>query len=209
MSFYKDTVYPLLVERFGNPPPIQALRREIVPLARGTVLELGAGSGANFPFYDPSRVNRLYALEPNPGMRRRAEGNQRGTGLDVQFLSLPGERIPLEEASVDTVVSTFTLCTIMAVQEAMRGVARVLKPGGALLFLENSAAADVRVRRWQRWWEPFHRRVFAGLVLTRDIPLLIAGAGLRPQRVEHVYLSRFPKSWSHCCYGLAIKPEPT
>ena len=76
MSFYKDTVYPLLVERFGNPPPIQALRREIVPLARGTVLELGAGSGANFPFYDASRVNRLYALEPNAGMRRRAEGGQ-------------------------------------------------------------------------------------------------------------------------------------
>jgi ubiquinone/menaquinone biosynthesis C-methylase UbiE len=204
MSFYRDRVYPALVERLGNPPPIQALRRILISQARGTVLEIGAGSGANFPYYDVAQITRLYALEPNPGMRRLAERHPR-PGLDVEFLSLPGEQVPLGDASVDTVVSTFTLCTIPAVQEALNGLARVLKPGGALLFLENTVADDPRVRRWQQWWEPVHHRVFQGLFLTRDIPSLVATAGFRIDEVNARYLSRFPKSWSHCSWGTAIR----
>ena len=118
MSFYRDRVYPALVDRLGNPPPTQALRRTLISQACGTVLEIGAGSGANFPYYDVSQIKRLYALEPNPGMRRLAERGRR-PGLEVEFLSLPGERVPLGDASVDTVVSTFTLCTIPAVREAV------------------------------------------------------------------------------------------
>jgi ubiquinone/menaquinone biosynthesis C-methylase UbiE len=205
MSFYRNTVYPVLVDRLGNPEPIRRLRREIVPLARGTVLEIGLGSGANCPYYDASNVRRLYALERNAGMRRRAGERLRRTGLDVEFLSLRGDRIPLGDASVDTVVSTFTLCTIAAVEEALSGLARVLRSEGALLFLENSAAEDMRVRAWQRWWEPIHHRVFDGLFLTRDIPFLVAKAGFRMERVHCVYLSRFPKSWAHCCWGVATK----
>jgi ubiquinone/menaquinone biosynthesis C-methylase UbiE len=205
MSFYTDSIYPALVERLGNPGTIQVLRREIVPRAAGTVLEIGVGSGVNFPYYDRSKVRKLFALEPNPGMRRRAEEQQRQTGLDVEFLPLPGERIPLDDESVDTVVSTFTLCSIGPLREALRGLARVLRPGGTLLFLENSVARDNRVRRWQRLWEPVHHRVFAGLFLTRDIPSMVGGAGFRIERVELEYLSRFPKSWSHCCWGIATR----
>ena len=139
-------MYPALVEHLGNAPPIQALRRILISEAHGTVLEIGAGSGANFPYYNVSQIKRLYALEPNPGMRRLAERKRR-PGLEVEFLSLSGERVPLCDASVDTVVSTFTLCTIPAVREALNGLARVLKPSGALLFLENSIADDIRVRR--------------------------------------------------------------
>lgn len=204
MSFYRDRVYPALVERLGNPPPIQALRRTLMSEARGTVLEIGAGSGLNFPYYDVSQIKRLYALEPNPGMRRLAE-RQRRPGLEVEFLSLPGECVPLCDASVDTVVSTFTLCTIPAVREALNSLARVLKQGGALLFLENSLADDIRVRRWQERWQPVHHRVFDGLFLTRDIPSLVASAGFRIEQLNAVYLSRFLKSWSHCCWGTAIR----
>jgi ubiquinone/menaquinone biosynthesis C-methylase UbiE len=204
MSFYRDRVYPALVERLGNPAPIQALRRTLISEARGTVLEIGAGSGVNFPYYDVSQIKRLYALEPNPGMRRLAE-RQRRPGLEVEFLSLPGERVPLGDASVDTVVSTFTLCTIPAVHEALNSLARVLKQGGALLFLENSVADDIRVRRWQERWQPVHHRVFDGLFLTRDIPSLVASAGFRIEQLNAGYLSRFPKSWSHCSWGTAIR----
>ena len=205
MSFYRDRVYPALVERLGNPPPIQALRRALISRARGTVLEIGAGSGANFPYYNVSQITRLYALEPNPGMRRLAARHQRRPGLDAEFLPLPGEQLPLADASVDTVVSTFTLCTIPAVHEALNGLARVLKPGGALLFIENTVAEDIRVRRWQEWWEPVHHRVFQGLFLTRDIPSLVAATGFRIDDVNAVYLSRFPKSWSYCSWGIAIR----
>jgi ubiquinone/menaquinone biosynthesis C-methylase UbiE len=205
MDFYSDRVYPALVNLLGNPKPIRTLREQIVPLARGTVLEIGVGSGANFPYYDPTYVKRLYALEPNPGMLRLAGMQRHRTTVEIEFLTLPGERIPLEDGSVDTVVSTFTLCTIPVVNEALLGIARVLKRNGLLIFLENSLATDPAVQRWQRRWEPIHRRVFEGLLLTRDIPSLIIGAGLRIERVERVYLTRFPKSWSACCWGTARK----
>jgi ubiquinone/menaquinone biosynthesis C-methylase UbiE len=205
MSFYGDRIYPLLVNRLGNPKPIQALRALTVPLARGIVLEIGVGSGANFPYYDRENVERLYALEPNGGMLRLADAHRRRTPIDIQFLALPGERIPLGDESVDTVVSTFTLCTIPALEQALDGIARVLKRGGVLIFVENNLAPDPHVQRWQRRWEPIHYRVFKGLRLTRDIPSFIARAGFRLDSVERIYLSRFPKSWTHCCWGTASR----
>ena len=206
MGFYAEQIYPRLVSGLGNPEPIRELRKHIVPLARGIVLEVGVGSGANLAHYDPARVSLLYALEPNAGMLRLAEVERRRTDLTVRFLDLPGERIPLDDGSVDTVVSTFTLCTIPAIVEAIRGIARVLKPGGRLIFLEHSVASDPRVRRWQQWWEPIHHWVFEGLHLTRDIPALLTSGGFRVEQSQALYLSRFPKSWSHCCWGMAI-PE--
>jgi ubiquinone/menaquinone biosynthesis C-methylase UbiE len=204
MPIYRDRIYPRLVSSVGNPKPIRSLRRRLVPLAAGTVLEIGVGAGANLPFYEPERVTLLYALEPNPGMRRLAAREQRQAGLKVEFIDLPGERLPLEDASVDTVVSTFTLCTIANLTDALRGIKRVLKPGGRVLFLELSVAADPRVRRWQRLWEPIHHRLFEGLYLTRDIPQLLQQAGFQLQGVESVWLTPFPRSWAHCCTGTAI-----
>jgi len=139
----------------GNPKPIQKIRERIIPLADGRVLEIGVGPGVNFVHYDPARVSKLYALEPNPGMIPRAEQQRRRTRLDVEFLDLPGEQIPLADGSVDTVVSTFTLCTIPGVVEAIRGVGRVLRPGGQFIFFEHGLAPDTAVRRWQVRTEPF------------------------------------------------------
>lgn len=207
MSLYGHRVYPVLVDWLGNPAPVRALRQRIIPTARGVVLEIGVGSGANLPYYDQVRVERLYALEPNPGMRRLAEAQARGMPLEVRFLAHPGEQIPLGDESLDTVVSTFTLCTISSLEPALAGVFRVLRPGGTLIFLENSLAADPRVQRWQRRWESVHRRLFAGLRLTRDIPALVAHAGFSIERLERLYLSRFPKSWTHCCCGTATRRD--
>src|SRR5438093_13033698 len=122
MPFYRDRSYAHLVRMLGDPPPIRKVRRRIVARAQGKVLEIGVGSGANFVHYDPTRVSKLYALEPNPGMIRLAGAQQRRTNLDVEFLDLPGERIPLDDGSVDTVMSTFTFTTIPNPEEALRGV---------------------------------------------------------------------------------------
>ena len=203
MNVYRDGIYPVLVQYLGNPAPIRRLREEIVRAAKGTVLEIGVGSGANFRHYDSRKVLKLYALEPNPEMRRRARKELRRTDLSVEFLSLPGERIPLADHSVDCVVSTFTLCTIGPVHDALSGLLRVLRPGGTLLFLENSLAEDVRVQAWQRRWEPLLCHVFQGLRLTRDIPGLVRTAGFRIAAVKRGCLSGFPRSWSHCCWGSA------
>ncbi len=204
MPFYRDHIYPRLVSILGDPKPIREVRQRIVPLAQGKVLEIGVGPGVNFVHYDPARVSKVYALEPNPGMIRLAERQRRRTELDVEFLHLPGERIPLEEGSVDTVVSTFTLCTIPGVVEAIQGMGRVLKPGGKFIFFEHGLSPDPQVRRWQEWSEPIPHCVFQGCHLTRDIPSLITQGGFQIEQMDTAYLAPFPKSWTHCWWGTAI-----
>ena len=204
MPFYKDRIYPYLVDILGDPSPILKVRQQIIPLAQGKVLEIGVGSGANFIHYDVTKVKKLYALEPNPGMIRLAERQQHKTKLNIEFLDLPGERIPLEEGSVDTVVSTFTLCTIPGIVDAIRGIARVLKPNGKLIFFELGLSPDPEVQRWQKRLEPLHHWLFQGLYLTRNIPSLIIEGGFQLEQMESGYLAQFPKSSSYCWWGTAI-----
>ena len=205
MSFYRDYVYPYLVDILGDPAPIRKIRQQIIPLAQGHVLEIGVGSGANFPHYDSTRVTRLYALEPNPGMVRLAERKRRETKLDIAFLDLPGERIPLGDRTMDTIVSTFTLCTIPGIEDAIRGLARILKPGGKLIFFELGRSPDLSVQRWQEVLEPIHHWLFQGLYLTRDIPSLLKDAGFQIGQIQAGYLASFPKSSSYCWWGTAFQ----
>jgi ubiquinone/menaquinone biosynthesis C-methylase UbiE len=203
MSFYKDHIYPYLVDTLGDPAPIRKIRQQIIPMAQGKVLEIGTGSGANFLHYDPTKVSRLYALEPNLGMIRLAERQQRKTKLNIEFLDLPGERIPLEDDSVDTVISTFTLCTIPGIMDSIGGIARVLKPSGKLIFFELGLSPDPEVQRWQKRLEPLHHWLFQGLYLTRDIPALLVQGGFQVEQMESSYLAQFPKSSSYCWWGTA------
>jgi ubiquinone/menaquinone biosynthesis C-methylase UbiE len=195
VSIYLNQIYPFLVSRMGDPKPIQEIRKRIIGQAEGVVLEIGAGSGANFVHYDPTRVTKLYALEPNPGMIRLAERQRLRTKLD--------ERIPLEDHSVDSIVSTFTLGTIPDVAEALRGMRRVLRPGGKVIFFELGLSTDLRVRRWQQRWDPVAYRLFEGLQLTRDIPSLLNQGGFAVEKVKSMYLAAFPKSWTYCVWGTA------
>lgn len=203
MPFYAHHIYPRLVKALGDPPPAREIRRRIVPLARGKVLEIGVGPGVNFAHYDTANVSKVYALEPNPGMIRLAEQERQRTRLDIEFLDLRGEQIPLADHAVDTVVSTYTLCTIPGVVEALQGIRRVLKPGGKFIFLEHGLSPDSQVQRWQRWSEPIPHWLFEGCHLTRDIPALIAKAGFKIEQIEAAYLAPFPKSWSYCWWGTA------
>jgi ubiquinone/menaquinone biosynthesis C-methylase UbiE len=208
MLMYRDHIYPQLVSRLGNPQPIRDIRQRIVALAHGTVLEIGVGPGVNFVYYDPARVHKLYALEPNLGMLRLAERQQRRTALDVVFLDLPGEHIPLADGTVDTVVSTFTLCTIPGVVEAICEMARVLKPDGTLIFFEIGLAPDPQVRRWQVRLEPLYHWLFHGLYLTRNIPALITQGGFQIAQMEAAYIAAFPKSTTYCWWGTATPHTP-
>jgi ubiquinone/menaquinone biosynthesis C-methylase UbiE len=205
VPFYRDYIYPHLVDILGDPPPILEIRKRIIPTAQGRVLEIGVGSGANFPHYDSTRVSKLYALEPNLRMIQLAARRARQTRLDIEFLDLPGERIPLEDGAVDTVVSTFTLCTIPGIEEAIRGIARVLKPDGKLVFFELGFSPDPQVQRWQRRLEPVTRWLFQGLYLTRDISDLITQGSFQIDRIEAGYLAEFPKSLSYYWWGTAMK----
>jgi ubiquinone/menaquinone biosynthesis C-methylase UbiE len=189
----------------GDPPPIREVRQRIVRWAEGKVLEIGVGPGVNFVHYDPAKVSKIYALEPNPEMVRLAERQRSGfKDLDIEFLGLPGERIPLENDSVDTVLSTFTLCTIPGVLEALRGVERVLKPGGKLIFFEHGVSPEPRIRRWQERSEALTRWLFEGCHVTRDVPSLLAQSGFRTEQIETGYLAKFPRAWTYCWWGTAV-----
>ena len=203
MPFYKDHVYPHLVSVLGNPKPIEDIRRRIIPLAQGDVLEIGVGPGLNFVHYDPAKVKKVYALEPNPGMLRMAEQQRQATELSIEFVDLPGERLPLQDNTVDTVVSTFTLCTIPGVSQAIQGLRRVLRPEGKFIFFEHGLSPNSDVSRWQGRIEPFFQWAFEGCHVTRDIPLLIKQAGFEFEQMDTGYLAPFPKSGSYCSWGVA------
>jgi ubiquinone/menaquinone biosynthesis C-methylase UbiE len=206
MSFYRNKIYPFLVTTLGNPSSIKKIRQQIISRAQGVVLEIGVGSGANFPYYDPEKVTKLYALEPNIGMIRLAERQLRQTKINFEFIDLPGEQIPLQDGTIDTAISTFTLCTISGIEDALQGIKRVLRPAGKLIFFELGLSPDNKVNYWQKIFEPIARLAYNGLSLTRDIPSFIVQSGFQIEQLETGYISKFPKSWTYCFWGNAI-PE--
>ena len=188
MSFYDDRVLPHLIDLACSTKPTRKQREKIVHLAEGDVLEIGFGSGLNLPYYDARKVRRIFGLEPSAGMRRKAQPNVDASGLDVEFIDLPGEDIPLEPNSVDTVLVTYTLCSIDDAVAALGGMRRVLKPGGNLLFCEHGAAPDGNVRRWQNRLNPGWKRFSGGCNMNRDIPGLIESSGFRITTDERMYI---------------------
>lgn len=188
MTFYEDRVLPHLIDFACSAKPNRKQREKVVPLAEGDVLEIGFGSGLNLPFFDSRKVRKVWGLEPSDGMRRKAQAMLDASDLDVEFIDLPGENIPLETNSVDTVLVTYTLCTIADAVTALEGMRRVLKPGGSLLFCEHGIAPDARVRRWQHRLNPAWSRVAGGCNMNRDIPNLIAEAGFEVTVDERMYV---------------------
>ncbi len=188
MSFYEDRVLPHLIDFACSTKPTRKQREKVVPLARGDVLEIGFGSGLNLPYYDAGKVRRIWGLEPSEGMRRKAARAIAETELDIEFIDLPGEKIPLDDNSVDTVLVTYTLCTIEDVDVALEGMRRVLKPGGSLIYCEHGMAPDEDVRRWQDRLNGAWRRFSGGCNMNRDIPALIRNAGFDIDVDERMYI---------------------
>ena len=188
MSFYEERVLPHLITCACSARPNQKQREKVVHLAEGDVLEVGFGSGLNLPYYDTQKVRKLWGLEPSAGMRRKAQRRIDASGLDVEFIDLPGEQIPLESNSVDTVLVTYTLCTIPDALSALDGMRRVLKPDGKLIYCEHGIAPDESVRRWQRRLNPAWSRIAGGCNMNRDIPELITSSGFEITNDERMYI---------------------
>jgi len=188
MGFYAKLILPKVVHLACRQKPTMRQREKIVPLAEGRVLEVGIGSGLNLAYYDPGKVDKVWGLEPSPEMVKLAEEPAEQVGFEVEFIGLPGDAIPLDDHAVDTVVLTYTLCTIPETEPALRQMARVLKPGGQLLFSEHGAAPDASVRRWQERLNPIWKRFGGGCNLNRAIPDLIEQGGFRIRELETMYL---------------------
>ena len=201
MSFYDDRVLPICINAACGSRAITAERRKVVPLARGRVLEVGMGSALNLPFYDPGKVEWVWGLEPSAGMRRKARHNLERSPIDVRWLDLPGEQIPLEDHSVDTVLLTFTLCTIPDWRSALAQMHRVLKPDGQLLFCEHGLAS---VQRWQNRINPLWKKLCGGCNLNRPTTQSLETGGFRVTELSKAYLPKTPRFAGYLSRGLAV-----
>jgi ubiquinone/menaquinone biosynthesis C-methylase UbiE len=188
MSVYEERVLPPLLILACGVRPVSKQREKIVPRATGDVLEVGFGGGANLPFYNPDKVSHVWGLEPSVGMRRRAQKTIRESAIDVDLIDLPGEEIPLDDNSVDTVLVTYTLCTIADTATALAGMRRVLKANGQLLFCEHGKAPDKEVCKWQDRCDPIWQKVAGGCSMKKDIPQILAASGFAVEDDNRMYI---------------------
>jgi predicted TPR repeat methyltransferase len=179
MGLYSETIFPWLLDRALGHPNIMRRRQALVSGASGEVLEIGFGSGATLPFYDPARVSRLTVVEPSAGMNRRAAAQLATSPVPVTAVAGAGEQLPFGDACFDTVVCCLTLCSVADVGQVLAEVRRVLKPGGRFLFLEHVLADDPGRQRWQQRLNPVQRVVGVGCNLNRASALLVQAAGFQ------------------------------
>jgi ubiquinone/menaquinone biosynthesis C-methylase UbiE len=204
VGFYAQLIVPLLCDFGLDRPFVARYRRELLAHASGNILEIGFGTGLNLPC-DPPHVRKLTTVDPNLGMYRRARRRITQAGIEVDQHVLSGERLPFEDSRFDCTVSTFTLCSIEDVAQALREVYRVLKTGGKLLFLEHGLSPEPGVQKWQRRLNGLHVRLANGCHLDRDIRALVSAQPFASVQVDEFYMQKTPKThgWMYC--GVATK----
>jgi len=188
MNPYNKYLLPRIINRVCRSKTATQEREKIVPLASGSVLEIGIGSGLNLPFYNPGLVNEVIGIDPAEELWRLHRTEVRNLGFRFQYLHASAEDIPLEDNSIDTVLSTYTLCSISDLPRALAEIRRVLKPGGRLLFSEHGAAPELGVQRWQNGINPAWKRIGGGCNLNRNIPDLLRQNGFSMLDLEAYYL---------------------
>jgi SAM-dependent methyltransferase len=188
MGFYSKYVLPRATHFACSLKPAMLQRRKVVPLAAGRVLEIGIGSGLNLPFYAPGKVDHLWGLDPSCENWALREGKRAPVDFEIEFLEACAEAIPLDDASADSILITYTMCSLPDVHTALEDMRRVLKPGGQLIFCEHGAAPDAGIRRWQDRLNPLWRRLSGGCNLNRTIPELLKQGGFTIQEMEAAYI---------------------
>ena len=201
-NWYERHVLPYLTDLACGVKPIRRQRRKVVPLARGRVLEIGIGTGLNLEHYDKARVEKIVGVDPALEMHRLAGKRIAKAGMPVELVGLSAEKIPFEAGTFDTVVVTYSLCTIPDPLAALGEMRRVLKPGGRLIFCEHGLAPDPSVRRWQERLTPLWSKVAGGCHLNRDIPALLKEAGFRSGDMQTMYLPG-PRPLTYNYWGTA------
>lgn len=203
MSFYDDHILPHIIHIACGTKPILKQREKIVPQAEGRVLEIGMGSGINIRYYNPDKVEKIWGLEPSAGMRQKAKSRVESAPFDLEWLDLPAEEIPLDDKSVDTIVLTYTLCTIPDWLSAVKQMRRVLKSSGKLLFSEHGKAPDASVKKWQDRINPLWMEIAGGCHLNRDIPELLIEGGFNIKEMDTLYVPSTPKVTGFTYWGYA------
>lgn len=204
MGFYDKHILPHFLNCACGSKPIKYQREKVVPMAEGLVLEVGIGSGLNIPYYDAAKVDKILGLDPSEELNRMALKVAEDKGIPIEFILSGAEAMPLPDNHVDTVLVTFTMCTIPEVAAANKEMLRVLKPGGKMIFCEHGLAPDTNVSKWQSRIDPIWGKIAGGCHLNRDIPGLITAAGFEIEAMEQMYLPSTPKFAGYNYWGTAV-----
>lgn len=202
MGFYARHILPCCLDKACSIGPIDKQRAKIVPLAKGRVLEIGIGSGLNLPHYDAANVSTVIGVDPDAHIWARSKSRRDAAEFPIERIGLSGEDIPMESDTADTVVVTYSLCTIPDPVKALHEMRRILKPGGDILFCEHGRAPDTSVVKWQNRIDPLWSKIAGGCHSGRDIPDLISQAGLEIIELNQQYIPG-PKVLSYNYWGRA------
>ena len=203
MGFYRDAIFPRLMNKVMDNENTREIRERVCGGLAGDVVEIGFGTGLNLPHL-PASVTSLRAVDHLQVGAKIGASRLAASPVEVEFAGLDGERLPFADESVDAVLSTWTLCSIPDATAALREVRRVLRPGGALHFVEHGASPEDGVRRWQDRLDPIQRRFAGGCHLNRDIPVLIDAGGLRVKKLDTYYAKGEPKAFGWLFEGIAV-----
>ena len=203
MRLYERYILPRLLRCACGSKPIRYQRQKVVFRASGRVLEIGMGSGENLPYYSADQVEVIYGLEPSEGMRVLAQPTIQESGLPIELIDASGESVPLPDQSIDTVLLTYTLCTISDRAAALKEIKRVLKPEGRLIFCEHSLAPDARVVRWQHRLNDLWSIFAGGCHINVPIVDLIRDAGFHIELLDEMYLPSTPRIMGYNVWGEA------
>lgn len=205
-SWYDAHVVPRIIRCACGAPAIEELRKGVVPRAEGRVFEIGCGGGLNQPFYDAGKVSAFAGLDPSDkGLEyARGEAARKGWAADIRLGM--GEDIPFDADSFDTVVCTYTLCSVTDAGKTLSELRRILKIGGKLLFLEHGVSPDAGVVKWQRRIEPVWKRIAGGCHLTRPVTESVRDAGFAVTPLGAQYLPQMPRWAAWMEWGEAVKP---
>ena len=202
MGFYAKHILPRCLDAACGIGPISKQREKVVPHAEGVVLEIGIGSGQNLPFYNPNKVSKIIGVDPDEHIWKRSAKRRADCEIEVERIGLSGENIPLDKNIADTVVVTYSLCTIPDAVKALREMTRILKPGGKILFTEHGKAPDEAVHKWQNRIDPLWGKIAGGCRSGRDIPELFRQADLKFDKLEEMYIPG-PKVLGYNYWGAA------
>ena len=202
-DLYEKMVLPKLCDKCCGTKPINYQRKKVVPLAKGVVLEVGIGSGLNIPFYNKNNIEKIIGLDPSEELNVLAKRVADDNGIQIDFLINGAEDIDLPDNCVDTILITYTLCTIPNLNKSMSEMKRVLKPGGKFIFCEHGIAPDINIIKWQRRINPIWGIFFGGCNINRNIPQIISESGFNISNLNQMYLPSTPKIVGYNYWGEA------
>ena len=204
-KFYESRVLPKLLTVLCNTKPNHYQRKKVVPLAIGDVVEIGVGPGLNLQYYNLDTVNKVIGIDPSDELNKIAKKNANKVNLDIEFNLSSAESIDLPTSSVDSVVCTFSLCSIPNPQKALKEIHRILKPGGKYYFCEHGISPDLSTRVFQNVTNMFYPKLSGGCHANRDIPKLISESGLKILEKDTMYLPGSVKFLGFNYWGVAIR----